>query len=213
MERPLPRLHLVTDDATLERPDLLSVAGEVLSTGGSALALHVRGPSSSCARITALAQHLRGAAAASGSVLLVNDRVDVALALRLAGVHLGQRSLTPPVARELLGPDALIGRSVHDLGEAGDPENRDADYLVAGSVFPTSSHPGKPGGGVDLLRQIGAETTLPILAIGGITASRVQEVMVPGVFGVAVLSGVWRSEDPGEAVAVYLKELNAATGS
>jgi thiamine-phosphate diphosphorylase len=143
---------------------------------------------------------------------LVNDRVDVALALRLAGVHLGQRSLTPPVARELLGPDALIGRSVHDLEEAGDPENRDADYLVAGSVFPTSSHPGKPGGGADMLRRLGAETTLPILAIGGITASRVQEVMVPGVFGVAVLSGVWMSEDPGEAVTVYLKELEAAVG-
>lgn len=213
MERLLPKLHVVTDDATLGRPDFLSVAARVLSAGGRGVALHIRGPSSSCAHVTALAKELQGWAVETGSVVFVNDRVDVALALDLAGVHLGQRSLAPPVARKLLGPGPLIGRSVHDAREGEDGENAAADFLVVGSVYRTSSHPGQRGRGVALLETVRAVTSLPVLAIGGITTSRVRTVLVPGVHGVMVLSGVWGHEDPGHAATEYLAELDSAAGS
>ncbi len=125
----IPRLHVVTDDEILARPDFETHAREVCENleirespeggvmGGS-LAFHIRGPRTTGQRLTRLARTLCGPAAASGITLLLNDRLDIALAVGAAGVHLGTRSMPPPEARRLLGAGRLLGVSVHSASEA-----------------------------------------------------------------------------------------------
>lgn len=205
----LPPLHVVTDDRVLRRPDLVRAAGEVLGAGGARLALHLRGPRTSAAELHRLAGALLPVAREAGALLLVNDRVDLALTLPVDGVHLGERSLPAGVARALLG-SCWIGRSVHgpavDLGggEAG------ADYLLVGTVFASSSHPGRAAAGAGRVRDLSAVAGLPVLAIGGVTPGRVAEVVRAGAWGVGVLSGVWSAAEPAGAVEGYLEALASA---
>ncbi|MGW8267188.1 MAG: thiamine phosphate synthase [Longimicrobiales bacterium] len=210
----IPPLHLITDDAILSRAGFLSQAREVMATGGSRTALHLRGPGLGGRRIFELAQALEGECRETGCLLLVNDRLDVALSLDLPGVHLGQRSLPPSVARELLGPGRTIGLSVHNRTEGEGGRRGEVDFLVVGTLFPTPSHPeGKPGG-VDRLREVGELAPPPMVGIGGITPLRVEEVLDAGAVGVAVRGGIWEAPDPAVAAGVYLGELaRCAAGS
>jgi thiamine-phosphate diphosphorylase len=203
----VPRLHLVTDDRVLRDPGFAQKARAVLEEGGEYVALHLRGPHTRGRDLHDLAAHLREPAALSRSMLLVNDRLDVVLALGLRGGHLGQRSLVPEVARKLLGPGRILGLSVHSGSEALEGKGKVLDYLVAGTVYPSSSHPGGETAGPGRIREIREVTLLPVLAIGGITPGNVVEVMGAGAHGVAVLSGVWGREDPAAAVREYLDAL------
>nr|NIP56877.1 thiamine phosphate synthase [Gemmatimonadota bacterium]NIR77255.1 thiamine phosphate synthase [Gemmatimonadota bacterium]NIT85774.1 thiamine phosphate synthase [Gemmatimonadota bacterium]NIU29599.1 thiamine phosphate synthase [Gemmatimonadota bacterium]NIU34648.1 thiamine phosphate synthase [Gemmatimonadota bacterium] len=133
--------------------------------------------------------------------------VDLALVLGLEGVQLGARSLPPSVVRELLGPEALVGVSVHGPDEAVRAENGGADYLVVGTIFPSPSHPGRSGAGPERVAAVSGGTRVPALAIGGITPERVRAVLESGAHGVAVLSGIWDAEDPGAALDRYLGAL------
>lgn len=207
----IPRLHLITGDEILRRGDFLDRAIEVLERGGSAVAFHVRGPGTSGRVIHDVAHTLAGPASRWGSALLVNDRLDVALTLRHAGTHLGQRSLPPSVARRLLGPERTLGLSVHDAAEAGLAGRGDVDFLVVGTVFATSSHPAREPGGLERIREVaGAAPGVPLVAIGGVTPQRVAGILAAGAHGVAVLSGIWASEEPSSAVRDYLDALREA---
>lgn len=203
----IPALHIVTDDEILCRPDYLSLGEGILEAGGYGVALHLRGPGTSCSVLHSLAVVLKEVAVRSGSRLLVNDRVDLALGLDLAGVHLGQRSLPPSVARRLLGPDRILGLSVHGMGELVEGAEEILDYLIAGTVFATASHPGRSPGGLARIREIRDMSLLPVLAIGGITRDRVPEVLDAGAAGVVVRSGVWDAPDPIDALLGYLEVL------
>jgi thiamine-phosphate pyrophosphorylase len=162
-----------------------------------------------------LGMELARVAAETGGLLFVNDRVDVALACGADGAHLGTRSLSPGDARRVLGgsvpsPVGLpwIGASVHSPGECEVAVAYGADFLFAGSVFPTPSHPGGrplgPEGFAEVRRSAGDRA---VFGIGGITPDRVGEVLSAGGRGVAVLSGVWEAADPAEAVHAYLSAL------
>jgi thiazole tautomerase (transcriptional regulator TenI) len=206
VDRNIPALHLVTDDRILDRADFEETARAILAAGGAALALHMRGPGVAAARLYSLAVALSKPASAAGALLLVNDRVDVALAAGSDGAHLGVRSMTPNDARELLGPNKLIGASVHSLVEAEAAGRSGADFLIAGSIYPTGSHPDRQPGGRELLRALG-EVPLPVIAIGGVTPERCSQVTAAGAVGVAVLRGVWSAPWPMEAVGEYLNVL------
>lgn len=205
----VPRLHVVTDDEVLERPDVLERGREVLAAG-TAVALHVRGPATGARRLWELTRRLRPAAATSGARLMVSDRVDVARLARADGVHLGGRSLSVAVARRLLSGGALVGVSVHDREAAAEAAADGADYLVVGTIFRTPSHPGRPGAGPGLLRTIAAAVPLPLVAIGGVTPGRVGACLDAGAHGVAVLRGVWEASDTERAVSGYLEAMGAA---
>lgn len=204
-----PRLHAVTDDRILRRPDFTRIAQEVLRAGGPQLALHVRGPGAPGREIYERARELEPAAEQSGATLLANDRVDVSLVLGLEGVHLGGRSLPPREAREILGRGALVGSSVHGVGEARQADAGGADYLVVGTIYRSASHPERSPAGLERLREIGDASGLPLLAIGGVSPERVDEVLEAGAHGVAALSGVWDADRPGRAVRSYLRALEA----
>jgi len=210
----IPSLHLITDDEILARRDFPDQARGVLEHGGQDVALHLRGPGSSGRALFDLAAALLEPSARSGSLLFINDRIDIALVLGLPGVHLGQRSVPPRVARGLLGPQTLLGLSVHSaqevragVGASEGEVDPGVDYLVLGSIFATSSHPGQTPLGLGILGEVQAVSTAPLLAIGGLTPERVKEVMAAGAHGVAVRGGVWNAEDPIAAVRVYLKEV------
>ncbi|MDQ3389533.1 MAG: thiamine phosphate synthase, partial [Gemmatimonadota bacterium] len=185
-ERALPRLHLVTDDELLARPGFIAAARELLGIGGASVGLQLRGPRTSARRLHELTEALLPAARDAGALLLVNDRVDVALAAGADGVQLGARGMRPADARELLGPEARLGLSVHASAEVVDREV--LDFLVVGTLFPTPSHPGRMGAGPALLRNF-ADTGLTRIAIGGVTPERVAELRAAGAEGVAVLGG------------------------
>lgn len=208
--RTLPRLHLVTDDGVLADPVFPDMLERVLECCGAIAALHVRGHETSGARITAAADAASAAALRHGAWLLVNDRIDVALAVRANGVLLGARSLAVSDARALLGAGAPIGSSVHAAAEAVQAEVEGADWLMLGTIWETVSHPGRAGAGASLVRNIAALTALPVIAIGGVTPARVKEAAAAGAHGVAVLGGIWRAADPVAAAAEYAGSVRRA---
>ena len=206
----LARLHLVTDDAVLRAAEFRERAQAVLAAHGPALALHVRGHGLSGAELFGLARDLAFAGDAAGAEVLVNDRVDIALAAGADGVQLGRRSLPIAAARAVLGADAWIGYSAHDAAETAHAAAAGADFVVVGAVYRTASHPERAPAGPDLVREAAAALApaeVPVIGIGGITPGRVGEVLAAGAYGVAVLGGVWHARDPVAAAADYIAAL------
>lgn len=203
----LPRLHLVTDDAVLRAPGFEDRAERVLAAHAGAVALHLRGHGLGGGELHRLAVRLGRAAAAWGAPLVVNDRLDVALAAGIRAVQLGRRSVPVDVARRLLGAGARIGYSAHAPGEAAEAAGAGADFVLVGAVYPTASHPGEPGRGVGVVAGAAAVAGVPVIAIGGITPARVGAALAAGAYGVAVVGGVWRAADPAEAARGYLEAL------
>jgi thiamine-phosphate diphosphorylase len=206
----LPRLHLVTDDSILASPEFDRLAARLLERGGPAVALHLRG------RLRGGEFWRRAAACgpsarAAGAALIVNDRIDVALACEAAGVQLGSGSFSVEEARRLIGPRAWIGVSIHSSEEAEDAVARGADYLLAGTLFQTPSHPERSGAGTTWLRDLRA-LGRPVLGIGGIRPDRVGEILEAGAWGVAVVRGVWLDRRPVEALSRFLDALAQHSG-
>ena len=141
-----------------------------------------------------------------GGRVFVNDRVDIARAAGIAGVHLGSRALPCQVARGLLAPGQLVGASVHDVEELERALEGGADYIIASPVYPVrkegrmSAPPLGPVGLSDLVER----STVPVYALGGIQPAKVAAVRDTGVQGIAVLSGIGEARDPAAAVQAYL---------
>lgn len=233
----IPKLHIVTDDEVLARPDFEKHAREVLEvlqprgldrgTGDSVnrrLAFHLRGPRTTGRRLTRLARMLSESTSASAVTLIVNDRVDIALAVGAAGVHLGARSLPPVEARRLLGADRLLGVSVHSVSAAvevagvssagveaagAEVAGKPVDYLFVGTLFGTPSHAGATVKGPEFMGTVASRVELPLIGIGGVTPERTHEVLGSGGHGVAAIRGIWDSPSPPDAVQAYLDVLES----
>jgi thiamine-phosphate pyrophosphorylase len=139
----------------------------------------------------------------------VNDRLDIALAVGAAGVHLGIRSLPPSEARRLLGAGRLLGVSVHSASEAVEAAESGADYLFVGTLFETPSHPGAAPRGPEFMGSVASRVALPLVGIGGVTPERAAEVLASGGHGVAAIRGIWDAPSPPDAVQAYLDALQA----
>lgn len=200
----LPRLHVVTDDGVLARPDVVDVAAALLEAFPGEIALHVRGPRSAGRRIHEVATRIADRAGTAG--LVINDRVDVAITLR-AAVHLGARSLPVTAVRDLVAEGTQVGRSIRDHVD----EATGADYLFAGPVYPTPSHEELTGRGIPWLAEIRAQSTLRVVAIGGISAERIGVLLDAGVHGVAAIRAVWAAPDPLRAVDNLASQLRQAS--
>ena len=149
------------------------------------------------------------AIAGSHALVLVNDRLDVALATGADGVQLGAMAM-PTEAVRPLAPNLLLGRSVHDVACAAEAAARGADLLVVGTMFATGSHPGISPAGPNLLRKIAATNHLPLIGIGGIGAANAAQVIAAGASGVAVISEILRAPDPREAAARLVAAVHEA---
>jgi thiamine-phosphate pyrophosphorylase len=119
--------------------------------------------------------------------LVVNARIDLAMAARAQGVHLPEADLPVSAARRLLGDRALVGRSVHSIAAALEAQAQGADYVVFGPIFASGSHPEQPPVGIDALRELAAALSVPVLAIGGVDAERAAGCMEAGAAGFAAI--------------------------
>jgi thiamine-phosphate pyrophosphorylase len=198
------RLYLVTDrHATRGRP-LPGLIETCLDAGLRAVQLREKDLVGGA--LLALARELRRLTARHEARLLVNDRVDVALAVEADGVHLPGGGLPPDVARRLLGTGRLLGVSTHSPAEAAAAGSGGADFAVFGPVYDTPSK--RPYGaplGLDALADACRRARVPVLAIGGVTAACVPEVRAAGAAGVAVIRALLEAEDPARATKELLE--------
>jgi thiamine-phosphate pyrophosphorylase len=169
---------------------------------GPAVALHARDRQASDRVLADSAARMLAHARPSEAATFVNARPDIAAALGAQGVQLGAADLSPRDARKIF-PDGWIGASVHNKSEARQAIDEGADFLVAGSIFPTDTHPDQPAAGLVLIDRI-AGLGRPVIAIGGITVERAEQVHRAGAYGVAAISALWRERDAGAAAMALL---------
>ena len=202
---PYPRLALIADRFTEDvRADR---AVEAVEAGVRWVHLRDHDASPDAFMEAARSVVSRFRAAAEDVTITINSHVDVADALGL-GVHVGWRGPTVPKARDLLGPDALIGYSAHEHVEAEGDRTQGVDYYFFSPVFPTSSKPDQPPTGMGPLRAFcQTAAPVPVLALGGLTPERVSVCLEAGARGVAVLSGIMDVETPRAAARAYLRAL------
>ena len=146
-----------------------------------------------------------------GAALVVNDRLDVAMAMGADGVHLGGGSLPVGEVRRLVSGGMLVGASVHSLEEAVRAEGDGADYLVLGTIFETASHPGRAPAGLDLVARVTSAVRIPVIAIGGITAGNARSVMDAGASGVAVIRAIQSADDVAGAARSLLRAMGGTS--
>lgn len=164
-------------------------------------------------RALEIALALRAVTRECRALLLVNDRLDLAVAAGADGVHLGQDDLPVGMARKILGPDVLIGLSITHPDQLGAPDVLDADYLGVGAVFPTSSKTDARYTGLELLAAARAAVDLPIVAIGGITVENAAAAVRAGADVLAVISAIAAAPDPGSAARRLLEVAQIARGT
>ncbi len=199
------RLYLVTDNNSLAGKDLLLSIEEALRAGVTLLQLREKNIGSK--DYFELALEVKKLCDKYGVPLIINDRVDIALAVKAAGVHIGQEDLPLPVVRELLGDDAIIGVTAHNVEEALLAEKQGADYLGVGCVFHTATKLDTVLIGLDGLRKICGSVNIPIAAIGGIYPVNAREPLRAGASGVAVARGILGEEDVAGATKLFLFSL------
>jgi thiamine-phosphate diphosphorylase len=199
--RPLPRVHAFTDAELMSAPDF-GIRTAAIAAAGPAVALHARAPRALGALLTAGAERMMALARPPEAAIFVNARPDIAAAIGAQGVQLGGRDISPEDARHILAR-GWIGRSVHSVEEAMKAVAEGADFLVVGSIYATASHPGRGAAGLDLISRT-ASLGRPVIAIGGITAERVNEVKAAGAYGVAAIRALWLAPDPAAATAAML---------
>jgi thiamine-phosphate pyrophosphorylase len=157
-----------------------------------------------------LALALRRRCREAGCLFIVNDRVDLALAVEADGVHVGQDDLPAREARRLLRPGMLLGVSTHDEIQARHARDDGADYVAVGSMFPTGSKPGFQLVGPELVKRVRPDIPVPLVAIGGITVNNVAEVIRAGADAVAVISAICAAPDPAAAARRFLEAIRGA---
>ncbi len=188
------RLLIVTDRHQTKRRPLVPLLQRVLTAGIPAVQLRER--DLSVRELVALAREVQAITASCGSQLLINDRIDIALALEGVGVHLRSNSLPLPVARKMLGPQRLLGMSVHAVEEAVRAEAAGADYIVLGPIYETpSKQMFGPPLGIHTLEKACTLVRIPIIGIGGVTAARAREMRHAGAFGAAVITAILGADD------------------
>ena len=202
----LPRLMVITDRrATAGR----SLAGVVAAAcEGGARLVQLREKDLDGAALLALARELRAVTARHDARLLVNDRIDVALAAEADGVVLPADSFATDVARRLVGPGRIVARSTHSVDEAARAGREGCDLVLFGPVHATSSKAAYgPPQGLDALHEATSATAAPVFAVGGIDEANAARALAVGARGVAVIRAVMAAADPAAAVASLLADL------
>jgi thiamine-phosphate pyrophosphorylase len=197
------RLLLVTDRRQTNGRPLVPLLQRVLSAAAPAIQLRER--DLSARELVTLAREVQALTASRRSQLLINDRIDVALALEGVGVHLRSNSLPVPVARQMLGAQRLLGISVHAVEEAVQAESQGVDYIVLGPIYETpSKQMFGPPLGIHTLEKACKLVRVPIIGIGGVTAARACEMRRAGAFGAAVITAILSATDVESAASELL---------
>jgi len=200
-------LYLITDRHIL--PSGRSLCDQVsVALEGGVRAVQLREKDLGAAELFPLAQELRALTRRYGARLLINDRIDVALAVDADGVHLGGHSLPTAETRSLLGPERLIGVSTHHFDEVHAAARAGADFVTFGPVYSTPSKLsyGDPVG-LDRLREVCIASPLPVFALGGVMPDRIPGILASGCTRVACIGGILKQENPLDAVKSFVGQL------
>ncbi len=203
------RLYLCT--AAREREgDLAAFLDAVLGAGVDIVQLRQKGLEAR--QEIAYLSVMRAACARHGGLLAVNDRADVARAVRADVLHLGQDDLPVPIAREIIGSEPLIGRSTHSQEQAAAASAQDGvDYFCAGPLWPTPTKPGRPAPGLPLVTYAERlRSARPWFAIGGIDLGNLDDALAAGARRVVVVRAITEAPDPGAAAAEFARRLRRA---
>ena len=204
----LAGLYIILDPSVCPARPLIEVLTSAAEAGASLF--QYRNKTASMKDAYGEALPLRQAAARMGVLFIVNDRCDLALAVDADGVHLGQGDLPLDLARQLMGPDKLIGISTHNPDQVRKATVGKPDYLGFGPIFkPGSKQDHDPVVGIEGLRAIRGLTPLPVFAIGGIQIDHTAQVMRAGANGVAVISAILNASGVSQAVKAFLAQLAA----
>ena len=204
-------LYVITDSGMAGGDELFRIVREALR--GGAGVVQYREKRASTGAMVREATVLKQICDEAGAVFIVNDRVDVALAVGAHGVHVGQDDMPVAVARRLMGTNRLVGVTVHNEAELRRAEADGADHISIAPCFATSTKPDHqsplgPGG----VAALAAKTRLPVVTIGGINASNAKDVAAAGVDGICVVSAVMMAPDPHEAARELVEMVRAARG-
>jgi thiamine-phosphate pyrophosphorylase len=207
----LPPLYVILDAALLPS-DPIVLTSQLLHAG--VRLFQYRNKTAPAREVLQTARSLCATASQGGATFIVNDRPDIARLASGAGVHLGQDDLDVAAARMILGRNAIIGLSTHNLQQFCAAIKTDADYIAVGPVFATSTKANpEPVVGVDLIKKARRLTSKPIVAIGGIRLERVREAIDAGADSVAVISDILAAKNPADRAQQFLQILPSATRS
>jgi len=203
------RLLVVTDRHQTNGRPLVPLLQQVLTAGTPAIQLRER--DLSARELVTLAQEVKTVTASRGAQLLINDRIDVALAFEGVGVHLRSNSLPVTVARQMVGTQRLLGISAHSVEEAVQAASQGADYIVLGPIYETPSKRAfGPPLGIHALEKACRLVSLPIMGIGGVTSARAREMRRAGAFGAAVITAILGAADVESAARELLDAVTLA---
>ena len=209
MKRSVPRLHVITDTSVQTRYSHADLAR--MAIDGGADGVQIRQKVGRVRDLLRQAESVCEVCARAGVTFIVNDRVDVALAVGADGVHVGQDDMPAALARRLIGNERLLGVSAFtpELGMQALADG--ADYVGFGPVYGThSKETGRPDMGVPALREFTRHVVVPTLAIGGVRESHVPELVAVGAHGIAVISAICCADDVPKATAVFVEALRAS---
>lgn len=206
--RPIGRLHVITDTTVQQRYSAAQLAA--LAIEGGADTIQYRSKAIDVRALIAEATTVRDVCAGAGVLFLVNDRVDVCLAVDADGVHLGREDMPLDVARRILGPDRIIGGTIRGVEHLIEAESLGADYVGLGPIFGTTSkHVALAPLGLDAVRAVVAAAHIPIIGIAGITLDNASSVIEAGADGLAVIGAVCAADDVRAAAGAMVRAIAA----
>jgi len=201
-------VYVVLDRGAARGRDLTTLLSAVIA--GGCRMVQLREKEWPSGRLLPVARRLRDQCRTAGITFIVNDRVDLAVAVEADGVHLGQDDLPAPVARALLRPGMVVGVSTHSLEQALVAQADGADYRAVGAMYPTGTKPDFQLVGPALVREVRPAIRVPLIGIGGITPANAGAVIRAGADGVAVISAVCAAPDPEAATRDFVAAIMAA---
>ena len=197
-------VYLVTDRRDKTDEEFLNIIEEAIKGGTTVVQL--REKTASTKEFYDLALRVKEITSRYGVPLLINDRIDIALAVDSEGVHIGQDDMPADIAREIIGEDKILGVSASTVEEAKKAEKDSADYIGSGAVFPTATKDDADSVSKEELKKIIDSIDIPVVAIGGITVENAHTLKGSGIAGFSVVSAIMSAEDPKEASG-KLKEI------
>lgn len=203
-------LYFITDSTNLSETEFLQRVEQALS--GGATILQLREKEKSTAEYIALAERVKEITKRFGVPLIIDDRVDVALAVDADGVHVGQSDMPVYMARKLLGKGKIVGATTKTVPQALEAFKQGADYLGVGAIYPTTTKVKTVLTSTETLDAICKAVTIPVNAIGGLNTSNLSVLSGIGIAGICVVSAIMKAEDPKAAAAALLLKAKELTG-
>ena len=199
------KLYLVTDRTNKTDKEFLNIIKEAIK--GGVTVVQIREKDADTLEFYNISKKVKEICSKYNVPLIINDRIDIALAIDADGVHIGQSDMPIKIARKLIGNDKILGISAHNIQEAKEAEENDADYLGVGAIFSTSTKKDANDVSIDTLKEISSNVDIPTVAIGGINLDNVEKLKDTNISGISVVSAIMNAENPKIASENLLRKI------